>query len=92
VLSYLYYQIKLTDMNHEGVEGGMLDLDSENLRRLSELMRGADELAMEDLLSFLSPEQAKAEIDILENKLRNLKTSRENVIETFKKHLEYLAL
>jgi len=71
---------------------GRWELSRDNLRRLQELM-GDDYNAveMEDYLSYISPEDAKEEVDLFEEKLKSGKQSREQLLGGFKSHLGYLA-
>ena len=69
-----------------------VQLSLENNKRLESLMGDSyDSMEMEDYLSYISPEQAKEEIDVFEEKLGKGHFSKEELENKFKKHLEYLA-
>lgn len=68
-----------------------LSLDRKNKKHLQELMGDKyNPMEMEDYLSYVSPEDAKDEIEGLEHRLKKGRQSPEQIMEEFKKHLSYV--
>jgi hypothetical protein len=67
------------------------EIRNENLARLKEIMGDAySSIEMEDYLSYVSPEDAKIEIDGLEERLKKGKQDPSQILEGFKAHLSYM--
>lgn len=64
---------------------------NENLSRLEGLMgQNYNPMEMEDYLSYVSPEDAKMEIDGLEERLKKGRQDSSQILEEFKAHLSYV--
>jgi len=68
-----------------------LELARVNSERLEILMgESYNPMEMNDYLSYVSPENAEKEIDVLEEKLRRQRQPKEVILKSFKEHLSYV--
>jgi len=68
-----------------------IDLSSENRKRLESLMgENYNPMEVDDYMSYINPEDAKKEIDGLEERLEKGRQDREQILEDFKRHISYV--